>query len=65
MATGYQIHGIRVENKKTKELVRFIKCPEGNSALRVLSGVRINLGAEYRAEEGFATEEEITKANKR
>lgn len=46
-------HGIRIEEKATKKLVDFIECSTGREALQILSGVRINLGNDYRATEGF------------
>jgi len=58
-------HGISIREKKTKILVEFIECPTGNSALRVLSGVRHNLDKEnYEATEDFVNEEEISKIDK-
>lgn len=55
-------HGIRIEERESGKLVNFIKCATGRSALRVLGGVRINLGDDYKATEGFATAQEIAKA---
>lgn len=53
-------HGITIREKKSNKLVEFIECPVGNPALRILSGVRINLNhEEYMTEEGFVTEEEV------
>ncbi len=53
------IHGIAIREKKTKKLVDFIPCDVGNRALKVLSGVRINLGNNYDAQETFVKQEEI------
>ena len=52
-------HGITIREKKTKTLVKFIECPTGITALKVLSGVRHNLGKDYEATEDFVDEEEI------
>lgn len=52
-------HGIAVRNKKTKQLVQFIECQYGSPALRVLSGVRMNLHKEFDAQEDIIDEKEI------
>ena len=55
-------HGIAIRDKKTKELVDFIECGLGNSALRVLSGVRHNLDSRnYYATEDFVKSSEYSK----
>jgi len=36
-------HGITIRDKKTKEIIRFIECETGRTALKILSGVRHNL----------------------
>jgi len=59
------VHGISIKHRDTKELVEFIRCDVGRDALRVLSGVRINLGDNYVATEDFATEEEIQEMKTR
>jgi hypothetical protein len=56
------IHGIAVKEKATGEVVDFIKCDVGRPALRVLSGIRINLNHEdYEAEEDLIDEETYKK----
>ncbi len=58
-------HGITIREKKTNKLVEFIKCGTGNTALRILSGVRMNLNHdEYTAEEGFVSQTEIDAIEK-
>ncbi|CAK0755909.1 hypothetical protein CCP3SC1AL1_2210008 [Gammaproteobacteria bacterium] len=45
-------HGIAIKEKDTNNIVDFIECPYGTSALRVLSGVRRNLdNKRYKASE--------------
>lgn len=57
-------HGITIRKKKSNILVEFIECRTGNHALRVLSGVRHNLGNDYKASEEFVSEEEINAIKK-
>jgi hypothetical protein len=57
-------HGIAIREKATKKLVEFYETPTGRSTLRVLSGVRHNLGEDYKAEEEFVDEKEIEEAKK-
>ncbi len=52
-------HGITIREKNTNLLVEFVECSVGRSALRVLSGVRHNLGEDYKASEEFVAEKEI------
>ena len=54
-----KIHGISVRDRKTKELVEFIKCDYGRPALSVLSGIRMNMSPEYVATEENVSEDEI------
>ena len=58
-------HGIAVRNKKTKQLVQFVECQYGSSALRVLSGVRMNLHKEFDAQEDIIDEKEIALIKER
>lgn len=53
-----KIHGISIRHRKTKEIVKFIKTDYGTPALKVLSGVRINMSPDYVASEEIITEEE-------
>lgn len=57
-------HGITIREKDTNLLVEFIECQTGNHSLRVLSGVRHNLGEDYKASEEFVSEEEISAIKK-
>jgi len=59
-----KIHGIAVTERKTKELVEFIPCAFGNPALRILSGIRINMSPDYKAEETFVTQKEVDSIKK-
>ena len=52
-------HGITVRERKTEKLIEFIECETGNSALRILRGIRINMGSDYRASEEFVELSEI------
>lgn len=53
-------HGIAVREKKTNRLVEFIECETGRPALRILSGIRVNMNKDdYKAEETFVEEDEI------
>lgn len=53
-------HGIAVRSKKTNQLVEFIECDVGRDALKILSGIRINMNHEdYKADETYVKEEEI------
>jgi len=54
-------HGIAIRERSSKKLVEFIECGLGREALQVLSGVRINLGSDFDAQEDFVEESEITK----
>ena len=57
-------HGITVREKKIDNLIEFIECPTGNNALRILSGIRINMNHEdYKASEEMVEESEIQKFN--
>jgi len=56
-----KIHGIAVSHRKSGEIVEFIKCETGRSALRVLSGIRINMSHEYKADETYISEDEYKK----
>lgn len=56
-------HGIAIRERKTNELVEFIECDTGRDALRVLSGIRINMGSDFEASETFIEEDEIKKLN--
>jgi len=58
-------HGIAVREIETGKLVKFLECDVGRPALRILSGVRMNLNHEdYEATEDMATQEEIDAAEK-
>ena len=46
-------HGIKIIERKTGDVVKFIPCNTGREALKVLSGVRRNMSEDYKAEEGF------------
>ena len=46
-------HGIKIIEKRTGDVVKFIPCDTGRAALKVLSGVRRNMSEDYKAEEGF------------
>ena len=52
-------HGISVRERKTNELVEFIECETGRPALRILSGIRINMGPDYKASEDYVALKEI------
>ena len=58
-------HGIAVRNKKTKQLVSFVECQYGSPALRVLSGMRMNLGKEFDAQEDIIDEKEVALIKER
>jgi hypothetical protein len=57
-------HGITIRRKEDKALVEFFECETGHQALRVLSGVRHNLGEDYEASEDFVEEKEIEECKK-
>ena len=46
-------HGIKIIERKTGKVVKFIICGTGRAALKVLSGVRRNISGDYKADEGF------------
>ena len=46
-------HGIKIIERKTGNVVKFILCGTGRAALKVLSGVRRNMSNDYEAMEGF------------
>ena len=56
-------HGIAVRDRKTGELIDFIETDTGSQALRVLSGIRINMGSDYKASEEFVSHDEISKVD--
>jgi len=53
MREGEMKHGIKIIERKTGDVVKFIPCNTGREALKVLSGVRRNMSEDYKAEEGF------------
>lgn len=53
-----KVHGIAVRDVKSNKLIDFIKCEIGRSALRVLSGIRMNMSDDYRASEELIEEAE-------
>ncbi len=59
--SGKTKHGIAIRDRRTGELIEFIETATGRSALQVLSGVRINMGSDYKAEEDMVSESEIAK----
>ncbi len=46
-----KVHGIAVYEKSSNKVVEFIECDVGRPALKVLSGIRINMSPDYKAEE--------------
>jgi len=53
-------HGITVREKSTNKIVDFIECETGRSALRVLSGIRINMNHnDFKASEEYVSPEDI------
>ena len=52
-------HGIVVRERKTKKIVEFIECATGRPALKILSGIRINMSPDYKASEEFIDEKDL------
>ena len=53
-------NGIAVIDKKSDKVIHFIEA-SGRSALRVLSGIRINMSPDFRAEERFIHDDVLIK----
>lgn len=53
-------HGIAVRHKKTGVIIKFVECETGSKALKILSGMRMQIDTKnYSAEEEFVEESEI------
>ena len=64
MSTESKVHGVSVRDRKTKELVEFMPCDYGKPALRILSGIRMNMSHEFIASEENVSQSEIDSIKK-